>query len=370
MHYISKKWITLLFTSMVTASVTMQHDSFANPPATVPPVAFPPTPTPRPAIKPLTDKELTNYVIPSSFQKNTSSVLAIAYNGFRRSQVDPCGCVSHQLGGLDKEARALEMIKNDQISTLMVDAGGFVKDLASELEKNRTPFLLNGLHEIGYDIVNISFTDIDLGVDKLKHLGEDSKISFISANIENKSGQLIFPAYKVKDIKLGDGSDIKVGVIGLTRPRSTNPADAEGKDFKITDANAALKKVLPQVKAESDVVVVLSYDRRERAFDLIKDLENKADIDLIITGENVATYGNVQNVEGVRVVSGGYEGRQVGVLYTEIKDKKITRHDNRWIEVVQSIVPLPSITKFIEESKKAAPAPVAATPTSEKLNLE
>lgn len=371
MQYISKKWAALVLTGMVSSNMVLHHPAYANPPA-VPPIAFPPTPTPRPALKPLTDAELKNFVIPPSFQSATTTSLAIVYNGYRRSQIDPCGCVSNQLGGLDKEAHVIQTIEENKIPTFKLDAGGFVKDLASDTEKHRVEYVLKGLAEIGYDVINVGFTDLHLGVDVLKKYEEETGIPFVSANIQNKDGALIFKPYSIKTSQLGDGTEVNIGVIGLTRPRSTNPTDAEGIDFKITDVNTALEKYLPEVKEKSDMVVVLLYDRRERSFELLKAVKTKTDVDLIITGENAATYGNVQQIEGVKIVSGGYEGRQVGVLYTTLENKKIKSHDNRFIEIVQSITPVAEVSKFLTEAKNAsAKAPAASTPAvGNKLNLD
>src|SRR5690606_4805151 len=65
-----------------------------------PAIPFPATPTPKPKEEPMTSEKLDQHLVPSQFLGRTSDVLALVYSGFRRSQVDPCGCVTHQLGGL------------------------------------------------------------------------------------------------------------------------------------------------------------------------------------------------------------------------------------------------------------------------------
>src|SRR5690606_38877083 len=97
-----------------------------------PAVAFPPTPTPAPKAAPMTEAQLDDFVVPSQYLERTSDVLCIIYNGFRRSQFDPCGCVTHQLGGLDKEARLVTRIEEMKVPALEVDAGGWVRDLPDE----------------------------------------------------------------------------------------------------------------------------------------------------------------------------------------------------------------------------------------------
>lgn len=351
-----------------------------------PAIAFPPTPTPAPKAEPLSVEQLDTLMIPSQFLERTSSVLAIAYNGFRRSQVDPCGCVTHQLGGLDKEARILQRIDELKIPAIQVDAGGFVRDMADTKLANQSKYLLKGLGKIGYDAVNVGFTDLALSPEDLKAAAKEAGISLISANINTSDGKLVFDPYLIKDVTLADGKTLKVGILGVTRPRvelssmagaQATPAvisnEGSSETLTISDPVAAINKYATELAAKSDFVIVLDYDRRSNVDKTIEGLQDKSAVNVMVLGENSQIQGSVQALGGIQVVSGGYEGRQVGTLYVELKDNKVASTWNRHIEVLQTIPSVAAITAIIEEAHKAAgtsnSGATTPVPASGKLDL-
>lgn len=375
---------------MVTAGLcTAQENANTNSGAQArPSVAFPPTPTPAPKAEPLTVENLDTLLIPTQFLSRTSDVLAIAYNGFRRSQIDPCGCVTHQLGGLDKEARLIQRIDELKIPAIQLDAGGFVRDMADQKLVEQSKFLLQGLGSMGYEAVNVGFTDLALSTEELKAAAGKAEVKLVSANIVDAAGSPVFNPYIIKEIVQTNGQPLKVGVIGVTRPRvelSGAPSDQaapvvagsageSSETLTIIDPLTAINKYLPELAEKSDFVVVLDYDRRSNAEKLITGLQDKSLVDVIIMGENSQIQGSVQALEGVQVVSGGYEGRQLGTLYVELKDNNVASTWNKHIEVLQTIPPVAKITSLIEEAHKGATSANAATSSTApaapmKLNL-
>src|SRR5207248_5571862 len=87
-------------------------------------------------------------------------------------------------------------------------------------------------------------------------------------------------------------------------------------------------------------------------------------IDVAVAGEFLRT-DEMKLINGTRLVSGGFEGKQVGHLMLDIRDGKIASARNSVIEVLQSIPPVAGITKFIDEYKEATKSlPGAETPSS------
>lgn len=347
-----------------------------------PAVAFPPTPTPAPKAEPMSESQLDEFLIPSQYLERTSDVLCIVYNGFRRSQIDPCGCVTHQLGGLDKEARLVKRIEEKKVPALQVDAGGFMRDMPDEKLIEQSKTLLSGLGKIGYDAVNVGFTDLAASPDALKKIADEAGLTLVSANITAENGEPAFDPYLIKEVTLTDGKNLKVGIVGVTRPRVemsaqkldaptsvTAGAGAGAVALQISDPLTALNKYLPEVSSKSDFVVVLDYDRRSNADKVIQGLADITAVDVLVMGENAQLQGSVQNFEGVQVVSGGYEGRQVGTLYVELKDNKVVSTWNRHIEVLQTIPPVSEVTSLMEESRKTSGGGKDETSEPTKLKL-
>ncbi len=367
--------LTGLVALFMMSAASAQNQTTSSAPAR-PAIPFPATPTPKPKEEPMTPEQLDAHLVPTQFLSKTSDVLTLVYSGFRRSQIDPCGCVTHQLGGLDKEARLVTRIDELKVPALQVDAGGFMRENADPKAIDLSKHVLKGLGKIGYDVINVGYTDLAAEPADVKAVAQEAGLTLVSANITDAQGQLVFDPYAVKEVQLTDGSTLTVGVIGVTRPRiqvtGGVPAPvgpgATGNSTEhgtVTDPQEALNKYLPELAGKADFVVVLHYDRRANADKIVAGITDKKLLDVLVLGENSQIQGNVQEVEGVQVVSGGYEGRQVGTLYVELNpEKNVASTWNKHIEVLQTIPPVAEVTSVIEAAHAAAKAPTATGTTS------
>lgn len=317
--------------------------------------------------------------------------------------IEPCGCVSHQLGGIDKEARLVEWLKEHELPTLKADAGGFMKDVPNDQAILASRFVLRALALMKYDAINVGYPDLSAGLKFLRDERTSLSLPLISANVLDATSSPIFMPYKIVPVHLTTGTEVRIGFIGVTRPRVQNApvtmamdtswrsevavlpitlesgADnyveegrSKGGDrggpsetrsagetsdaYSITEPYEALQKYLPELRKSCDVVVLLSYATREVTSNLVKKLGNDSGIAIAIAGEWMQAAGNVTDVNGVRLVSAGFEGRQVGHMMVEISEKKVASVSNVLVEVVQSIPTVPAMTEIIAEYKKALAA--------------
>jgi hypothetical protein len=336
-------------------------------------VTFPPTPPPRATVVPMTEAQVDDHILPRNILSQTSDVIAISYNGFRRSQLDPCGCVSHQLGGLDKEARVVKRLQELNVPLVITDAGGYVRDNPTDSDMSRSKILLEALHALGANVVNVGYSDLSGGADKLKSAAEAAKVELISANVNDGSGNLMFKPFSVQTVKAKEG-DVKVAFVGVTRPRipvvrkkstsatqdmtTPTPAPAQPGSYTVTDMIDALQKYVPEARKQADLVVALVYDRRDKTSEMLKEL-GEAKPDIAISGEYLQPQANVLDINGTKLVSAGYEGRQTGLLVVSVKDKKVAAASNQFIEIVQSLPDVADITKYVTEAKSLTLAPTA-----------
>lgn len=324
------------------------------------------TPAPMSAIA------LETHVMPAGLPPNRNNLLSIVYNGYRRSSLEPCGCVSHKLGGIDREAAVLEAITSGGLPLVKLEAGGYVRDMAAESQSFRTAtkYLLRALSAMEYDAFNVAATDLEIGKDFLTEALGSKADRLISANIVDPvTSAPLFSAFKIIRVKLRDGSEVRLGVTGITRSRiGIVTPGAQSKPYAVQDPVEALKKVLPELQKESDVVILLAYMNREMlANDVLARLDNAARPDIAIAGEYLGSRTDIENVQGVRIVSGGFEGRQVGHLVLDMREGKIAQQFNKLVEIEQTIPPKSEISELISDYLKelvqstSAPTPTAAT---------
>lgn len=356
--------------------------------------------TPRPTPVPLTTGQLDAMIFPQGFNANDKDALSIMYSGFRRSQLEPCGCVSHQLGGIDKEGRVIQRLGELKQPMVKVDAGGFMKDKPSDVAIMMTRYMLGAVNDMKYDAVNVSYQDLGAGLKFLRQEETTPSLPFVSANILDAAGQPIFKPYRVALAELRNGDAVQVGIIGVTRPRampktptatpvtsptqvsqgadcidwntlvaegpddiargmgSDNPETAGAETYTIADPAAALNKYIPELRKQCDIVVLLDFEKREEVPNLLKKLEAGVTVDFAVAGEFTQPTAKVLEANGVKIVTTGFEGRQLGHLAVKFKDRKAGKFGNQMVEILQSIVPDPAITKFITDFRNAVkPAP-------------
>jgi 2',3'-cyclic-nucleotide 2'-phosphodiesterase (5'-nucleotidase family) len=317
---------------------------------------------------PMSDQLLDSHIFPANMPPNRASILSIIYNGYRRSSLEPCGCVSHKLGGIDREAKVIERLTSNSIPLVKLEAGGYIRDMAAHSDGLRaaSKYLLKALAALDYGVFNVAATDAEMGRSFLEECLGNKADRLISANlVDPVTSKPLFATKRVIPVRLQNGQTVRVGVTGITRsrvaitPGGTQPVSSSW--YAVADPVASLSHVLDELEKESDVVVLLAYMNREAlANDVLNRLGENPKVDVAIAGEYLGTRNDIQNVAGVRVVSGGFEGRQVGHLVLEWRDGKIAQAFNKLVEIEQSIPPVPEITKYIEgylQELKSATAP-------------
>lgn len=302
---------------------------------------------------PMSDLLLETHVMPSGIPPDRRSLLSIIYNGYRRSSLEPCGCVSHKLGGIDREAKVIERITSSGLPLIKLEAGGYIRDMATNSHVLRTAskYLLRALAALDYDALNVSATDMEIGKPFLQEAMGEKANRLISANlVDPATSAPLFATHRVLTVTLHSGEKIRIGVTGVTRPRLVAPPAANPPSYAVADPVKALPPVLEKLEKESDVIILLAYMNRDLlANDLLSKLGSAPKIDIAIAGEYLGSRNDVQNVQGVRIVSGGFEGRHVGHLILEWRDGKIKHHYNKLVDIEQTIPPKPEISKLITD---------------------
>ncbi|MDR0477179.1 MAG: hypothetical protein LBH14_04495 [Desulfobulbaceae bacterium] len=192
----------------------------------------------------------------------------------------------------------------DNAPSLRLDAGN---DLCERpvLEQRRQLTVAKGIIDIyvamGYDAVAVGANDLAVGVDLLK---KNRKLTWLSANLRDQEGQVLFPA----SVVLSRGA-LRIGVIGLT-----GAVPANETSLRLADWRPRLTEAVNALRRDCHLLVVLS---NLSATDEAEMMNNYPDIDLIITADSIIR-GNITPRSGsegkpwqVQTIS---EGKALGVL--------------------------------------------------------
>ncbi len=137
---------------------------------------------------------------------------------------------------------------------LTLDAGDITsyRDISYETMESD----LRSLDSCGYDAMTLGNHEIDFGLYKFYELSKTIKMPVLCANIiDRKTGLYLFKPFIVKTF-----GKTKVAIAGITASNTyTALSDEEKSKIIFMGTDEAYLKILPDLKAESDIIVLLSH---------------------------------------------------------------------------------------------------------------
>ena len=153
---------------------------------------------------------------------------------------------------------------------------------------------------LGLDAVAVGLNDLSGGLDFLRKTAELG-LPWVSANLHDNEGALIFPPYISKNI-----DNLSVAIIGIT-----GPSHSDADDFEIKDGAEALADLLPELEEGFDFIILLSGLPLAETAALI---DQPSPVDVAITAdnakENIAPFFSNTTL----ITQTGNRGRYQGVL--------------------------------------------------------
>ena len=168
------------------------------------------------------------------------------------------------------------------------------------------------MDRIGYAAVNVGDRELALGYDEFMSRAKGVSYPFISANIVRRDTQEpVFPPYAIVQATSPDGkARLKVGVLGATR---YNPlflkAGPGNSNLVIVKPEEVLPRYIDEVRAKSDVVILLAALHKEEAKRIVRRVPGIRFV--------VAAYGGIitareEKEAGAWLLYAGNQGKRVG----------------------------------------------------------
>lgn len=164
---------------------------------------------------------------------------------------------------------------------------------------------------LGYKAVNVGERDLMLGYDDFVKRTQGLGMTFISTNIVKQGTKdPIFPPYTVFEVKGTSGKPVRIGVLGVDRYSPVwQKAGPAGTNLGMAAPVDMIATYLPEVRAKSDVIVLLAAVSKEDAHELAKRF---TDLDLIL-GAYGGVYNTLEENEGrVAIYYTGNQGKRIG----------------------------------------------------------
>lgn len=293
--------------------------------------------------------------------------LTLFFIGNRSSEIEPCGCVKNQLGGVQYEATIYGGV--DRESSIRVDAGAWTARaggagavLAPDVSM-KTRYALKAMGGfLDLDAVNVAQQDLVQGLEWFHDVEEKNPGStkrLISANIylKEKPEERAFKPYIVSERQI-EGEKQRIGITGVTvdLPKAVRdrgmlvPAD---KEFVIADPAEELKKIVPELKEQADLIVALVAGSWQET---VQIAQANPDLDVVVStsrppdfNQKVATFGKTQ-VVSVHNALGKELGR--ADLVPGAEGKWELAADPEWIGVSPKLDAAQQMVDLINDYKK------------------
>lgn len=219
--------------------------------------------------------------------------------------------------------------------------------------------VIQAYNALGVTAVNIANHEFDFGLEILRARASEAKFPFLGANIV-KAGTSEAPDF-IRPYLVVEKDGVKIGIVGLSyvdTPKTTLAKHVAGFEFQ--DYAATLKRVVPRMRAEGAVaIVVLFHDVVDVAEKVIRALPELG-INAVVAGQNHRK-GQVL-VEGTPVVNPGPFGRSYVRFDLEIDratSKVTAKHEI--VDITGEVgapayPPSPELTAIAEGARQKAKA--------------
>lgn len=244
-----------------------------------------------------------------------SQELTVLFHAGVHGKIVDCGCKSKPLGGLARRAALIESVRAEKENVLVLDAGNLLGQ-TSATQDPRTDLLVAETAGLGYEVLGVGPWDLGHGLEYLRDAERQHGLRFVNANLMRDKERLFAP-YELIEV---DG--LRIGVISVM-----DQEFAEGKwtasmeSLEIGCAKCALKGLLPELRAQSDLIVLYSHMKDSVA--LLEELGENADIDVLIEGWANERRAQLQRHGDTLMLAANSGGKYLGELELVLRDGNI-----------------------------------------------
>lgn len=188
---------------------------------------------------------------------------------------------------------------------LLLDAGGtlFGQSLAAA---SKGQVIVEAMNAMAYDALAVGELDLQLGLDILQQRAKDMHFPLLSCNLVGaQDGKPIFSPYAVVE-----RNGMRFGILGVSEPELGSMWQL-AKVAKVLDPLSSVHQYLPEVQAQSDIVIVLSHLGLGMDTTLA---QLEPGIQVIVGGKSRRLLSAPEIVGNTVIVQAGYDGEWLGRL--------------------------------------------------------
>jgi 5'-nucleotidase/UDP-sugar diphosphatase len=230
--------------------------------------------------------------------------------------------------------------------TLLLDAGDtWQGTFISNADKGAA--LVQVMNRMGYDAQALGNHDFDWGQDVLRSRAREASFPFLAANVVDVASGAV-PGY-AKPYVVKDLGVTRVAIVGIANPGTpaiNKPNNVSGLRF--LPAADAVRRHLPEMRAQADVLIALSHIGRDDDLALAQQVP---ELDLIIGGHSHTALTTALTQGRTTIAQAGSSASFLGRLEVTIDASKrvagVARSDALISLVSGRIDPDPEVAKIV-----------------------
>ncbi len=192
----------------------------------------------------------------------TDARLTVHFTCDSFGRLEPCGCFTGQHGGLTRLRTWLERNRKPG-TTLKLDVGGAIAG-TQDYDLIQYRYLTRAYERMGYSALNVGGREAGINATRLATLAKESPVPLISASLVHAdNNELLLPPSRIVKV---DG--LRIGILGVVSPDSVpNP----GTGLRILNLNEAINRQLPELREQSDLIILLAFAKESEMRRLARD---------------------------------------------------------------------------------------------------
>lgn len=233
------------------------------------------------------------------------------------------------LGGYLALEYHLNQARGEKQPALYLDAGDMqTGSIFSSMDYQglRGGAVLEVFGMLALDAATLGNHEFDVSYNHAKTLVERAPFPFLSANIYDTDGS----SFGRSEYAIFERGELKIGVIGLTIASLPERVKAENVALlTILPYKEAVDRILPEVDAASDLVILLTHNGWEADSLLASVLDDR--VDLIIGGHSHMSITEPTQVNGIYILSAGSHLQALGQADLDVVEDRIVSFQTRLI---------------------------------------
>lgn len=261
------------------------------------------------------------------------------------------------IGGFSRIASIFKNeLSNNKDNVLILDAGDFLMGTLFHIFEVESGFQLNIMNDMKYDILGLGNHEFDFGSDNFAQIVRSSlkngavpklclsNIEFPSNFADDDKFEQLYKDSLLCKYYIINRGNMRIGVFSLLG-QDAYEVSPRIKNLKITDRIKTSRKIIKQLRdiEKVDLVICLSHsgvikDKKGNWAGEDVELASKVKgIDIIVSGHTHTEIKEPIYIKNTIIVQTGSQGRYVGKLNIETKDKKIISSNYKLLSVNDEI---------------------------------